>query len=77
MVKVLHISHDGLPDWRVEKAALTSSKQGYEVFFAGKRIADGYRGNASKVFSKVYEIGWTAKARYGVPYYWHSVKNQL
>lgn len=77
MAKVLHVSHDGLPDWRVEKSALTSSKQGHRVFFAGKKIADGYRDNASKAFSQVYEIGWTAKALYGIPYYWHSVRNQL
>ncbi|AIF84200.1 glycosyltransferase [Candidatus Nitrososphaera evergladensis SR1] len=74
-MRILHLSHDGLPDWRVEKSALTSSKQGYEVFFAGKKIADGY--DATKVFSQAYEINWTAKALCGMPYYWHSVRNQL
>jgi hypothetical protein len=73
-MRILHLSHDGLPDWRVEKSAWTSSKQGHEVFFAGKKVADGYR---SMVFKEIYEIGWTAKALYGIPYYWHSVKNQL
>lgn len=73
-MRILHLSHDGLPDWRVEKSALTASKQGHEVYFAGKKIANGY---VPKAFSKTYEIDWTAKALYGIPYYWHSVKGQL
>ncbi|AIC15111.1 glycosyltransferase [Nitrososphaera viennensis] len=74
-MRILHLSHDGLPDWRVEKAALASSKQGYEVFFAGKKVAGGY--DTSKIFNQAYEINWTAKALYGIPYYWHSVRSQL
>ena len=37
-MKVLHISHLGLPDWRIEKSAITGSKYGYRVFFAGNLL---------------------------------------
>lgn len=34
--------------------------------------------NYSKdIFSKLYEVNWIAKARYGVPYYWHLIKKQI
>jgi hypothetical protein len=28
-------------------------------------------------FSLKYMINWTAKARLGIPFYWHSVKKQV
>ena len=74
-MRILHVSHDGLPDWRVEKSALTSSNHGHDVFFAGKKASENYR--KDRVFKKIYEIDWTAKAIYGVPYYWHAARNQL
>jgi hypothetical protein len=63
-----------LPDWRVEKSAITSSKLGHEVIFAGRKPSNDYN---RKTFSKIYEINWTAKARMGIPFYWHSVKKQV
>ncbi|NAL78453.1 hypothetical protein DYY65_09445 [Nitrososphaera sp. AFS] len=62
-----------MPDWRVEKAALTAVKYGHEVMFAGK-LPGNY---ANTVFSKLYGIIWTAKARYGIPVYWGYVKKQV
>ncbi|HZH38905.1 MAG TPA: glycosyltransferase [Bacillales bacterium] len=74
-MRILHLSHDALPDWRVEKSAITSSNLGYDVMFAG---ATGDKSNYNrKTFSKVYEVDWTAKARYGIPFYWSSVKKQI
>lgn len=67
------MSHESLPDWRVEKAAITALKNGHEVVFAGKS-PENY---TSKTFSKVYRIDWTAKARYGVPVYWGYVKKRV
>ncbi|HEU4824338.1 MAG TPA: hypothetical protein VFS97_13005, partial [Nitrososphaeraceae archaeon] len=72
-MRILHVSHESLPDWRIEKSALTDLNLGHEVFFAG-RVSNSYSGNA---FSKIYKIGWTAKARLGLPFYWHSVKKQV
>ena len=42
--------------------------------FAGARTPINYN---RKTFSKVYEVTWTAKARYGIPFYWNSVKKQI
>ena len=69
----MHLSHESLPDWRVEKAAITAIKNGHEVMFAGK-FPENY---VNRTFSKLYGIDWTAKARYGIPVYWGQVKKQV
>ncbi len=73
-LKILHLSTEGLPDWRIEKSALTASSQGHEVIFAGSKSPFKYNRNT---FPRIYEVIWTAKARYGIPYYWHLVKKQI
>jgi len=70
----LHLSTEGLPDWRIEKSALTALNKGHEVVFAGSKSPFIYNRNT---FSKIYEVIWTEKARYGFPYYWHMVKKQI
>src|SRR5919108_2574814 len=72
-MKILHVSHESLPDWRIEKSAISAANSDNKVFFAG-RVSNPSLKNA---FSKIYKIGWTAKARLGLPFYWHSVKKQL
>jgi glycosyltransferase involved in cell wall biosynthesis len=72
-MRILHVSHESLPDWRIEKSAISAANSDNKVFFAG-RVSNSYSGNA---FSKIYKIGWTAKARLGLPFYWHSVKKQV
>jgi glycosyltransferase involved in cell wall biosynthesis len=72
-LRILHLSNEGLPDWRVEKSAISASKRSHEVVFAGKKPINYNR----KIFSKIYEINWTLKARLGIPFYWHSVKKQV
>ena len=72
-MRVLHVSHESLPDWRIEKSAITAANMNNEVFFVG-RVSNSY---TRKTFSKIYKISWGAKARLGLPFYWHSVKKQL
>jgi len=72
-MRILHVSHESLPDWRIEKSALTASNLYHEVIFAGK-VSNSYTRNT---FSKIYNIGWSLKARLGLPFYWQSVKKQL
>ena len=72
-MRILHLSDDGLPDWRVEKSALTARKNGHEVFFGG-RLSHKTHAN---VFSQVYPIKWSAAAMIGIPYYYHRVKKQV
>jgi len=72
-MRILHLSDDGLPDWRVEKSALTAKKAGHEVFFGGR-----LNNNAkSTIFSEIHRINWTAGAMVGIPYYYHRVKRQI
>src|ERR671918_428704 len=71
-LKILHLSDMHLPDWRIEKSASTDLNLGHEVVFGGMKSR--YTGN---VFSKVFQIHWTPRARRAVPFYWHSVKKQL
>jgi glycosyltransferase involved in cell wall biosynthesis len=61
-----------LPDWRIEKSASTDLNLGHEVVFAGMK--SNYTGS---VFSGIFHINWTPRARRAVPFYWHSVKKQL
>jgi glycosyltransferase involved in cell wall biosynthesis len=72
-MRILHVSHESLPDWRIEKSAITASNRGNDVFFAGKLSNDYSR----KSFAKIYKINWNAKARLGLPYYSDSIKKQL
>jgi len=72
-MRILHLSDDGLPDWRVEKSALTAKKNGHEVFFGGRLKSASH----STVFSETYPIEWTASAMLGIPYYYHCVKKQI
>ena len=72
VLKIIHLSDMSLPDWRIEKSALTDASQGHDVYFGG--LKSHYSG---KIFSKVFEIRWTPRARRAVPLYWRSVKKQL
>jgi len=72
-LRILHFSNDGLPDWRIEKSAISALNVGHEVAFAGKKPINYNR----KTFSRIYEVNWTAKARLAIPFYWHSVKKQV
>lgn len=72
-MKILHLSDDGLPDWRVEKSALTAKKAGHEVVFGG-RLDNNAK---STVFSELHPITWTAGAMVGIPFYYHHVKKQI
>jgi len=72
-LRILHFSNDALPDWRIEKSAISALNVGHEVVFAGEKLLNYNR----KTFSKIYEIRWSWRARRGIPFYWHSVKKQV
>jgi Glycosyltransferase Family 4 len=71
-LRILHLSDYDLPDWRIEKSAISAINRNYQVFFAGLPSR-----TSNSVFSKVYEINWTPRARRAFPYYWYCVKKQL
>jgi glycosyltransferase involved in cell wall biosynthesis len=73
MLRILHLSHNCLPDWRVEKSAISASNHGYEIFFAGNDSINYH----NKIFSKIYKINSTAKARLGISAYWYYLKKEV
>jgi hypothetical protein len=72
-LRILHLSDMNLPDWRIEKSAISASNLGHEVIFGGMKPINYNR----KVFSKIFEINWTPKARMGFPLYWRAIKKQV
>jgi hypothetical protein len=73
MLRILHISEGRLPDWRIEKSAISASNLGYETFFMG----DDSINYSNKIFSKLYKIHWTAKTRLGISTSWHYLKKEV
>jgi glycosyltransferase involved in cell wall biosynthesis len=72
-LRVLHLSHEGLPDWRIEKSAISASRRGHEIAFGGSKQTRHF----TSIFSKVYEIDWAEAAKFGIVFYWHYVKKQI
>ncbi|MHA1389344.1 MAG: glycosyltransferase family 4 protein [Candidatus Thorarchaeota archaeon] len=52
-MRILHTSHTGLPDYRIEKTAMTMQKEGHDVIFLGG-LPD--RGQSLSVFNEYYHI---------------------
>jgi glycosyltransferase involved in cell wall biosynthesis len=73
-VKVLHLSEFGLPDWRIEKSAITAKRKGYDVFFAGEKNVHEYR---NITFNKIFEFPWNIKAKYQLPLYYQILKKKI
>jgi glycosyltransferase involved in cell wall biosynthesis len=73
-LRILHLSDTGLPDWRIEKSAISAANRGHEVFFGG--LDDGV-GKVKTIFAKIYRIGWSPRARRGFPLYWPCIKKQI
>jgi len=74
-MKILSLSHNPLPDSRVEKAAYTAKKEGHLVFFAGPQV-NGF-GFPVKTFEKTYSIPFHKKANLKIPPYWRILKKSL
>ena len=73
-LKVLHISESSLPDWRIEKSAITAKREGYDVFFAGQKKREDY---LNDIFNKIYEIEINITAKYKFPFYYQIVKKKI
>ena len=74
-LRILHISHRGLPDPRVEKAAISARKWGAETYFAGGRI-NGFS-YPSKIFDGTFELPFNTKANVGLRPWWNALKRSL
>ena len=68
-----------MPDWRIEKSAISASKIGHKVMFGGRRPTAEYFTNYDKhrIFCKIYEVNWDYKAKVGISIFWHVVRKQV
>jgi len=74
-MRILSLSHNHLPDSRVEKAAYTAKKADHTVFFAGpKKEGIPY---STEVFEKIYSLPFEKKSNLGIPLYWGRLKRGL
>lgn len=73
MHSILHISNQGLPDWRIEKSALSSKKRDHKVCFAGLQVTK----NVINTFDDWYALDRDYKARYHYTVEWVKLKRQL
>ena len=74
-MRVLHLSHKGLPDPRIEKAALTAKKLGAETYFAGGDISS--LSYPMKVFDRTFKLPFGVKVNVGLRPWWNALKRNL
>jgi glycosyltransferase involved in cell wall biosynthesis len=73
-LRVLHLSEYGLPDWRIEKSAITAKREGHDVFFTGQINIEDY---TNSIFNRIYKIEINIKAKYKIPFYYQIVKKKI
>ncbi len=69
----MHLSDGSLPDWRIEKAAISSKNRGYDVYFAGKKVSENHK----SIFDKIFIINWNSRSRNRFPIYWHTLRKHM
>jgi len=74
-MRILHLSHNGLPDMRVERAAQTAKKDGHTMCFSGPFIKG--TGFPIRSFHKFYELPFNKFANAKIPSYWGTLKRKL
>jgi len=74
-MQILSLSHNPLPDSRVEKAAYTVKKNEHTIFFAGPQIRNF--AFPFKIFEKTYLIPSKTVANLKIPPYWNRLKKSL
>jgi len=74
-MRVLHLSHKGLPDPRIEKAAITARKLGAETYFAGGDISS--LSYPMKVFDRTFKLPFGVKVNVGLRPWWNALKRNL
>jgi len=74
-MKILHLSHNGLPDMRVERAARTGKKEGHCTFFAGPLVKS--TGLVGKSFDGYYKLPFNKFANAKIPSHWVALRRKM
>lgn len=64
-MNILHVSDSGLPDLRIERAALSAKKQAHNVYFAGLKKRQCFL--SEKLFEKTFILPWRGASRFHLP----------
>jgi hypothetical protein len=74
-MKVLHVAHDPLPDERIERAAYSARKKGWETHYAGT----GLRGKLilDNSFQSITTIPFSSFANLHLKPYWSGLKKRF
>ena len=74
-MKILHLSHNGLPDMRVERAGRTGKERGHTIAFAGPFVKG--TGLSAESFERFYTLPFNKFANAKIPSYWGALKRKL
>jgi hypothetical protein len=74
-MRVLHLSHDPLPDERIERSALAARKRGWEVYYAG----GGVRGKliTEDTFKDIFPLPFSPRANLHLGTDWSKLKKRF
>jgi glycosyltransferase involved in cell wall biosynthesis len=73
-MRILHLSHDLLPDERIEKMAYTGYKLGHGIAIAARSKDDLiFKG----IPLKFYTLPFSRYSNIGIPYFWRKLKKSL
>lgn len=73
-MNVLHVSNNGFPDTRVERAARTAKKDGHVVSFAGPYVDKAHSVN---IFDLSFELPFNKLSNSAIPFYWGVLRRKL
>jgi len=73
-MRILHLSHDPLPDERIEKMAYTGYKLGHVIAIATRSKDDLI---FKKMHLKFYTLPFSRYSNIGIPYFWRNLKKAL
>ncbi|MGQ4833103.1 MAG: glycosyltransferase [Candidatus Asgardarchaeia archaeon] len=74
-MRVLHLSHNRLPDSRIEKEAISLKKFGYSLIFVGDSC-NGFSFNVNP-FEKCIEVKFDKFTNVGTPFFWNKIKRRI
>ena len=74
-MRILHVSHNSLPDARVERAAYTARKRGWDVSFAGNDSNE--KSAATGLFNEIIALPFSTSANLHLPPAWVTLKKHF
>lgn len=74
-MRILHVSHNSLPDARVERAAYSARKRGWDLYFAGNDSNE--KSTATGLFNEIIALPFSTSANLHLLRAWTTLKKQF